>query len=353
MVRSRAKERVTSLDVARRAGVSQSAVSRTFTENSSVSTKTAEKVRQAAIELGYRPNILARSLITGKSNIIGVLVSYLDNFFYPDALEKLSNLLQSEGYHVLIFMAAQTQTASNECLQSDISDSEASIDKIVSEILDYQVDGIILASILLSSTLADQCQAAGVPVILFNRSQTGDYISSVTSDNFAGGIKVGEHLVQTGHKRPAYIAGLLAASTQRDREAGFMTALAAAELPLYWRGEGHYDYDGAANAARALAALDPIPDAVFVANDHMAFAVMDVLRYECGLSVPGDISVIGYDDVPVAGWPAYNLTTVRQPADEMVAETVSLLLKQIGGEESEIVRKAIDGPLILRESCRR
>ena len=109
------------------------------------------------------------SLITGKSNIIGVLVSYLDNFFYPDALEKLSNLLQSEGYHVLIFMAAQTQTASNECLQSDISDSEASIDKIVSEILDYQVDGIILASILLSSTLADQCQAAGVPVILFNR----------------------------------------------------------------------------------------------------------------------------------------------------------------------------------------
>lgn len=353
MVRSRAKERITSLDVARRAGVSQSAVSRTFTENSSVSTKTAEKVRQAAIELGYRPNILARSLITGKSNIIGVLVSYLDNFFYPDALEKLSNLLQSEGYHVLIFMAAQTQTDSNECLQSGISNSEASIEKIVSEILDYQVDGIILASILLSSSLANQCQAAGVPVILFNRSQTGDYISSVTSDNFAGGIKVGEHLVQTEHKRPAYIAGLLAASTQRDREAGFMTALAAAELPLYWRGEGHYDYDGAANAARALAALDPLPDAVFVANDHMAFAVMDVLRYECGLSVPGDISVIGYDDVPVAGWPAYNLTTVRQPADEMVAETVSLLLKQIGGEESEIVRKAIDGPLILRGSCRR
>ena len=250
-------------------------------------------------------------------------------------------------------MAAQTQTASNECLQSDISDSEASIDKIVNEILDYQVDGIVLASILLSSTLADQCQAAGVPVILFNRSQTGDYISSVTSDNFAGGIKVGEHLVQTEHKRPAYIAGLLAASTQRDREAGFMTALAAAELPLYWRGEGHYDYDGAANAARALAALDPLPDAVFVANDHMAFAVMDVLRYECGISVPGDISVIGYDDVPVAGWPAYNLTTVRQPADKMVDETVSLLLKQIGGEESEIVRKAIDGPLILRGSCRR
>ena len=230
MPRDRVRERITSLDVARRAGVSQSAVSRTFTPDSSVSAKTAEKVRQAAAELSYRPNILARSLITGKSHIIGVLVSYLDNFFYPDGLEKLSNTLQSHGYHVLIFMAAQSKNSAGEVRQSDNSDDAAAIDKIVGEILDYQVDGIILASISLSSTLAAQCQAAGVPVILFNRSQSGDYISSVTSDNFAGGIKVGEYLAQTGHKRPAYIAGLATASTQRDREAGFMTALAAAKL---------------------------------------------------------------------------------------------------------------------------
>ena len=188
MPRDRVRERITSLDVARRAGVSQSAVSRTFTPDSSVSAKTAEKVRQAAAELSYRPNILARSLITGKSHIIGVLVSYLDNFFYPDALEKLSNTLQSHGYHVLIFMAAQSKNSAGEVRQSDNSDDAAAIDKIVGEILDYQVDGIILASISLSSTLAAQCQAAGVPVILFNRSQSGDYISSVTSDNFAGGI---------------------------------------------------------------------------------------------------------------------------------------------------------------------
>ena len=352
MPRDRVRERITSLDVARRAGVSQSAVSRTFTPDSSVSEKTAEKVRQAAAELSYRPNILARSLITGKSHIIGLLVSYLDNFFYPDALEKLSNTLQSHGYHVLIFMAAQSKNSAGEVRQSDNSDDSAAIDKILGEILDYQVDGIILASISLSSTLAAQCQAAGVPVILFNRSQSGDYISSVTSDNFAGGIKVGEYLAQTGHKRPAYIAGLATASTQRDREAGFMTALAAAKLPLYWRGEGHYDFDAAARAARIMAALDPLPDAVFIANDHMTFSVMDVLRYECGLSVPDDISVIGYDDVLVASWPVYNLTTVRQPADEMVAETVSLLLKQIDEGQSDVVRKAIDGPLILRGSCR-
>ena len=347
-----AQDRVTSQDVARRAGVSQSAVSRTFTPDSSVSAKTAEKVRLAAKELGYRPNILARSLITGKSRIIGVIVSYLDNFFYPVALEKLSKALQAEGYHALIFMAAQTEQPVSEQTGYNDSENEGAIGSIVGDILDYQVDGIVLASISLSSTLAERCQSAGVPVVLFNRSQTGDHISSVTSDNFAGGIKVAEYLVQTGHKRPAFIAGLASASTQRDREAGFLTGLAATGVPLYWRGYGHYDYAKAQRAARAMMGIHPLPDAVFVANDHMTFAVMDVIRSEFGVSIPEDISVIGYDDVPLSSWPTYNLTTVRQPADEMVSETVSLILNQIQLGETASVRKAIDGPLILRGSCR-
>ena len=347
-----AQDRVTSQDVARLAGVSQSAVSRTFTPESSVSAKTAEKVRLAAKELGYRPNILARSLITGKSRIIGVIVSYLDNFFYPVALEKLSKALQAEGYHALIFMAAQTeQPVSKHEGYNDI-ENEGAIESIVGDILDYQVDGIVLASISLSSTLAERCQSAGVPVVLFNRSQSGDHICSVTSDNFAGGIKVAEYLIQTGHKRPAFIAGLATASTQRDREAGFLTGLAATGVSLYWRGDGHYDYAKAQRAARAMMGIDPLPDAVFVANDHMTFAVMDVMRSEFGVSIPEDISVIGYDDVPLSSWPAYNLTTVRQPADEMVSETMSLLLNQIQLGETASVRKAIDGPLILRGSCR-
>ena len=347
-----AQDRVTSQDVARRAGVSQSAVSRTFTPESSVSAKTAEKVRLAAKELGYRPNILARSLITGKSRIIGVIVSYLDNFFYPVALEKLSKALQAEGYHALIFMAAQSEQPFSKHEGYNDIENEGAIESIVGDILDYQVDGIVLASISLSSTLAERCQSAGVPVVLFNRSQSGDHICSVTSDNFAGGIKVAEYLIQTGHKRPAFIAGLAAASTQRDREAGFLTGLAATGVSLYWRGDGHYDYAKAQQAARAMMGIDPLPDAVFVANDHMTFAVMDVMRSEFGVSIPEDISVIGYDDVPLSSWPTYNLTTVRQPADEMVSETMSLLLNQIQLGETASVRKAIDGPLILRGSCR-
>lgn len=151
-------EKVTSIQVAERAGVSQSAVSRVFTPGASVSKKTAEKVRKAAKELGYRPNILARAMVSGRSRIIGLVVAYLENYFYPEVVEKLSNSLQERGYHVLIFMASQTT---------------GNIDDVMEEILDYQVDGIILASVALSSDIATRCQQAGVPAVLFNRSQSG------------------------------------------------------------------------------------------------------------------------------------------------------------------------------------
>ena len=171
------REKVTSSEVAKRAGVSQSAVSRVFTPGASASKKTVIKVREAAMELGYRPNVLARSLITGKSRIIGLVVAYLDNYFYPVALEKLSNALQTQGYHVLVFMA---------------SNDNQSTETVIDELLDYQVDGIIVASVGISSTLTARCEAAGVPVVLFNRSQETAEHSAVTSNNFAGGKTVAQ-----------------------------------------------------------------------------------------------------------------------------------------------------------------
>ena len=327
---------VTSAMVAKRAGVSQSAVSRTFTPGASASRKTAEKVKKAAAELGYRPNVLARAMVSGKSRIIGLVVAYLENQFYPEALEKLSNELQSRGYHVLIFMAEQTA---------------GNIDSVVEEILDYQVDGIIAASVALSSDLSERCAAAGVPMVLFNRSQDDPNMSAVTSDNHKGGRKAAEFLLAAGHQKIGYIAGWEGASTQRDREAGFLEALDEAGVALHARGEGDFKMENAAEATRQMFASDP-PEAIFVANDHMALAVMDALRFELGLKVPEDVSVVGFDDVPAAGWPAYQLTTVRQPANRMVAETVEILLDQIENDVSDPRRVAIDGPLILRGSAK-
>lgn len=330
-------KKVTSLEVAKLAGVSQSAVSRVFTPGASSSKKTNELVRNAAKELGYRPNILARSLITGRSRIIGLVVAYLDNYFYPEALELLSSALQKKGYHVLVFMAAKTA---------------GNIDDIVDEILDYQVDGIIAASVAMSSELATRCGAAGVPIVLFNRTQDDKRLSAVTSDNILGGQKVAEFLIATGHSKIGYISGWEGASTQRDREKGFKDELIRNQLSIFSREVGNFNSDEARQAARRMFTGEEIPDAVFVANDDMAFAVMDVIRFELDLKIPEDVSVIGYDDVPIASWPAYNLTTVRQPANRMVAEAVSILMDSIENKTNEPRRIEIDGPLIIRGSTK-
>ena len=329
-------EKVTSLQVAKKAGVSQSAVSRVFTPGASASRATIDKVKKAANDLGYRPNVLARAMVSGKSRIIGVVVAYLENQFYPEALERLSNSLQAQGYHVLIFMAGKNMQ---------------SLDNVVEEILDYQVDGIVAASVAMSSTLAERCKFAGVPMVLFNRSQDLPSMSAVTSDNIAGGRKVAEFLISGNHKKIGYISGWEGASTQRDREAGFISCLANSGFTLHNRQVGNFVMEEAKEATRKMFSSDP-PDAVFVANDHMALAVMDTLRYELGLKIPQDVSVIGYDDVPASAWPAYDLTTVRQPVNKMVQETVEILIEKINNTEIKPRRVKIDGPLIIRGSAR-
>lgn len=330
-------QKITSMEVAKLAGVSQSAVSRVFTPGASSSKKTNELVRKAAAELGYRPNVLARSLITGKSRMIGLVVAYLDNYFYPEALELLSSALQKKGYHVLIFMSGNKE--------GDIADA-------VDEILDYQVDGIIAASVSMSSDLAKRCTSAGVPVVLFNRTQDDDRLSAVTSDNFQGGQKVARFLLAGGHKRIGYIAGWEGASTQRDREKGFTEELVRNGQELYAREVGNFNSDEARQAARTMFSKQNFPDAVFVANDAMAIAVIDVIRFELGLQVPEQVSVVGYDDVPISSWPAYDLTTVRQPANRMVAETVSILIESIENKTTAARRIEIDGPLMVRGSAK-
>ncbi|MDM0022143.1 LacI family DNA-binding transcriptional regulator [Variovorax saccharolyticus] len=311
------KSSATAQEVARLAQVSQSAVSRTFTPGASVSEDTRNRVLAAAKTLGYRPNALARSLITRRSRIIALVMSYLQNQFYPLVIEKLSQSLQKQGYHVLMF----------------ISDLEET-DGVLAEILQYQVDGIVMASAMLSPDLARQCAESGVPVVLFNRvpdisAFARHSTSSVTSDNHRGGRMVAELLLARGHRRIAFLAGLEKSSTNLERERGFNEVLEAAGVAVFRRAVGHYSFELAKEATRELFAGPDLPDAVFVANDHMAIAAMDVLRQELGLRVPEDVSVVGFDDVPQASWGAYRLTTVVQSVEDMVEATVELLHEQM------------------------
>ena len=334
------KTQATSLDVARLAGVSQSAVSRCFTAGASVSQAMREKVQEAARKLGYQPNAHARSLITGRSRIIGLVLSNIENLFYPAVLDRLARRLQQDGYHLLIFVG-------------DNSNS----DDLVGEILQYNVDGIVLAATTLSSALAQRCADASIPVVLFNRvmaSGSAGAVSSVRSDNVAGGREIARFLVSTGHRRIAYIAGREDSSTNLERERGFREGLGELGQRIYARAVGNYDLNQARQAARELFANpQDRPDAVFVAGDYMALAVLDVLRHELRLQVPQQVSVVGFDNVPQAAWDSYSLTTYEQPVQPMVEATVELLQSYLREGQTPPSRNVIvPGSLVLRDSCR-
>ncbi|WP_127115177.1 LacI family DNA-binding transcriptional regulator [Shimia sediminis] len=335
------RSKVTSIDVARHAGVSQSAVSRAFSRvptQSGVSADAKKKILQAADELGYRPNAIARSLVSQRSNIVALLFSYLDNQFYALALEKLCIELQKLGFHALVFMMPSTD------------EGEA---KAVSNLLEYQVDGIITASVELSSDLCAFCVEHDIPIVMFNRFQDHDGISSVTTDNVAGGRIAARHLVETGHKRISLLSGWQMSSTSRDRQFGFEAELRDRQLELYSHEIGHFNLEMAKTAALEMFA-DPSarPDALFVANDYMAIEVMSTLRQSYGLEIPGDVSVIGFDDTPIAALPEFSLTTVRQPINQLVAGSVRLMNSMINGGVGEVENISLAPRLVERGSVK-
>ena len=161
-----------------------------------------------------------------------------------------------------------------------------------------------------------------------------------------------DFLVRGGHERIAFIAGAEDSSTNRDREAGFYKGLAEHGRTAFDRAVGGYTFDGAAQAARELLAGGTKPDAIFVANDHMAFSVMDVVRNEFGMDIPGDLSIVGYDDVPEASWKGYDLTSVSQSSEAMVEAVADILVEQI--ERSAVRTRAavIPAELVIRSSAR-
>ena len=327
--------RVTAAEVAKRAGVSQPTVSRVFTPGTNVSEDLRKNVLQAANELGYLPNTLARSLNTGRSYTIGIVVAYLNNPFYPEALQKFSNELNARGYHLMVFFAAN---------------SLEEIDGVVEDLMAHQVDAIILAAVSLSNDLSMRLKDLGIPFVLFNRGQEDESLPSVTAANFKGGYLAGQYLAAAGHKRIAHISGWQKALNGRQRQEGFIAALADAGMKPLACVDCHFRREMAIQATQSLYQQAEKPDAIFVGSDFMAFGVIETLQQELGLRIPDDVSVIGFDDVEMAGWKIYDLTTIRQPINRMVKATVDLLLDLIEGVSDRPIRLEIDSELIIRGS---
>lgn len=311
------RKSVTSRDVARLAGVSQSAVSRTFSPNAKVSESTRKKVMDASRELGYRPNTIARSLITRSSRTIAVVTYSLENPFYSFMLEKASRFFQAQGYHLLMFFAPPS----------------GDFDAVLDDIIRSQVEGVLMLAITMTQHQAGLVDDFGIPVVIINRTVDYAGISQVGSDNVQGGYWAGRHLASLGHQRFAFLGGLPDSSTHQQRERGFLEGLQSMDRTCQAIEIGNYRYEDACQATRRLFISPTPPDALFAANDLMALAAMEVLRHEFGLQVPGDISIIGFDDVPMAAWPSHSLTTVRQPVDMMIQKATELLMKQMAQED--------------------
>jgi len=326
---------VTAEQVARRLGLSQSTVSRAFTQSASVHPKTRELVLQAAKSLGYQPNIIARSLITRRTNIIAVVMANLTDPFYPAVLEKLAQRIQASGKQLLFFLVPPGKH----------------VDDVLPSLLQYKVDAILIASATVSSQMAAISMAQGVPVVLFNRYIPGVKVSAVCCDNVAAGGTVAEYLWKTGHKRPAYVAGEADVTTNLDRARGFSVRLQELGLPLHANElGGEFSYEAGYEAARRLMGRDSRPDSIFFASDIMAIGGIEAIL-AAGFRVPEDVSVVGFDDIPLASLPSYALTTVRQPIPEMVDSAALILgLDTKGGGKPSRKTLFLPGDLIERRT---
>ena len=300
-------------DVARLAGVSQAAVSRAFTPGASIAEATREKVFSAAESLGYRPNLLARSLIKGKSDIVGVVIGSSLNAFFAAALEMLSQRLSQGGKHILIFTAKEGINADSQ----------------VEDLLKYRVDALLMMGSGMSSSMTARCHAEKVPVIFFNRQpRKTENFATVVGNNGEGAKQIAEHLLRQGYKKIAMIRGREESLTSRERETAFIAHLTKKNAPLHSVEIGHFHREGAIQATRKLLSQKRRPDAIFCANDYMAFAAIEVARYEFGLTIGKELGVAGFDDVEQASWPSFDLTTFTCPIDAMIEKTLVSLLSE-------------------------
>jgi len=304
-----ASANVTSHDVARAAGVSQSVVSRAFSPNGKIAPATRQRVLSAARNLGYHPNAFARSLVQQRTRIVGVLVARLDNHLYPRVLEELTARLWEAGRQVMYFNI----------------DDGGDLEGVLRTALQYRVEAMVIASITLSSHMAEVFYEAGVPVVLFNRRLDDPNVHAVSCDNTGGGQLVADTLLDAGHERFAFVGGHPDTSTNQDRKGGFIAGLRARGAALSYALEKDYSYDWGRSAARHLFAQAEPPDALFCAGDLVALGALDALRVDLGLRVPEDAAVIGFDDVQAASWGGYELSTVRQPIGEMIAQTLAIV----------------------------
>lgn len=328
--------RATSHDVARLAGVSQPTVSRALRDDGRISQRTCDRVREAARQLNYVPSRRGRSLSTSRTGQIAVVVADLRNPFYAEAIHHLHTAANTGDAKLVVFAAPSDEPVDSAAL------------------LDGSIDGAVLTSEVLGSRLPVRLREAGVPVVQLNQAVDGPIADACVSDNFTGGERVAQELADLGHRRVGLIAGPTDTSTGRDREAGFRAGLEKHGLPLddSLIRRGPFTFETGVRGMTELLATKKPPSAVFCGNDVIGLGALNV-AYTAGISVPADLTVIGFDNIPMAAWDTFSLSTVTQDLPRMCELALQLLFERIEDPSRDVERILLPASFVRRRSLGR
>ncbi len=299
---------VTLKDVAKLAGVSRSAVSRTYTEGASVSEKTRAKVEKAANALGYSPNALASSLTTGRTKLIGLVSNNFHNPIFLEVFDLFTRGLQTRGLRPLLVNLTDEVNPANS----------------IRMLRAYSVDGVIVASSTLPATFAEGFKDAGVPVVhSFGRQSANPKVNVLGIDNIEAGRLAGQTLIDRGYKRVAFLGGPKSATSTQDRFAGFEEVIGKSDVDLTVSYASNYSFD-AGRSEMQLLLRDTPAEAYFCGDDVLSIGALSAIE-DAGLRVPQDIGIIGLNDMEMAGWANINLTTIRNPVEQIIASSIELI----------------------------
>ncbi|OCT17028.1 LacI family transcriptional regulator [Paenibacillus pectinilyticus] len=327
--------KVSIFDVAKKSGLSVVTVSRVINQAGTVREGNRQKVLQVMKELDYQPNAAARSLARGKTGIIGVAISTLNDSFFDAVVKEMNDRLAERGY----FLALSIST-----------DVFASFEKSLFQ--EDRVDGLIVVSPTNEDAYVSELHKKKIPFVLLDNQHIHESVSSIIVDNFKGGYEATKHLIALGHTEIAHIRGPQPFLSSAERERGYIHAMQEAGLPKLWIQPGEFSITSGYEIAGNWLQAGRMPTAVFAADDFIALGFMDACK-NAGYQVPRDISIVGFDDQIFASEFRPNLTTVRQPAHELGRRAVDELMQWIDGITQTHQTVKLEPELIIRESTAR
>ena len=329
------KKIATSQDVAILAGVSQSAVSRCFTKGASISSRTRLRVREAAKKLGYKASNINNSLSSENTGLVGVILPYITNRYYPEVLSELHEALRMRGYRILLITT---------------DDSEELDEKLIQPYLKEKLIAIITAT-KPTDTFVESCNEQKIQVIAYNRNFKIPTTSSVACDHRYGAEVIAKHLSSNKHSKVGLIEGIKGSFVSDERCKGFKNYIKNTKNIKLSIEKGNFTYEGGYQATEKILKNKNI-SAIFCADDSMAFGCLDFIKDKTNLKIPQQIEVIGYDDMIMANWESYNLSTLRQPIRQMSKLVTQLIDDYISDPEFEAANHLIEGKFIKRKTTK-